>query len=860
MSVEKALVIVESPTKANTIKKFLGKNYRIEASFGHVRDLPQSSSDIPLALKKTEWAKLGVNVEENFEPLYIIPKDKTKRVRELKALAKDVDIIYLATDEDREGESISWHVIELLKPKVPVKRMVFHEITKDAIQKALKNTRELDVSLVRAQEARRILDRLYGYTLSPLLWKKIAYGLSAGRVQSTGVKMIVERERERIAFRKADYASITAQLFPATKTSKEQFPAKLQMVGPKRVATGKDFDELTGLIPKDKADKYIILAKDTIDTQLNKIKNETFTVSDVEERDVYSNPSIPFITSSLQQEANRKLGWTARDTMRVAQKLYEEGLITYMRTDSPTLSSEATNAARTAVEKLYGKQFLSKEVRYFSSKNKGAQEAHEAIRPAGVEFLHPDDIGMSGREKTLYELIWKRTMACQMERCHKKNMTVKIKAGDFELAAYGSRIEFAGFLRVYVEGSDDPEAALEDQEVTLPAMKVGEKLNLEKLIPAFHETKPPARYSEASLIQRLEKEGIGRPSTYASIIGTIIERGYVRKDGSSLIPTLTGFAVTQLLEDYFQDLIDYSFTSEMENMLDEIAEGKKESLAYLKQFYSGPKGLQKKVQAQEKSIKPEQSRTVRLPQLDKIVELKIGRYGPYVVTIDKKTKEEVHASIPEDVAPADITAENITEMIEHSKKGPTPIGVDPKSGKNVYCLLGRFGAYVQLGEVDPEAAKDVKPRRASITPPLTPATITLEQALNLLSLPRELGLHPESKKPVLANNGRFGPYVACDGEFRSLGKILNVHTVTLDEALEILAQPKVASRGATMLKDLGKDPASNKKVALYVGKYGPYLKSGVSNFSLPQEMRNEEILKKWELKDALPFMKKTKGK
>jgi DNA topoisomerase-1 len=811
-----------------------------------------------LALKKTEWAKLGVNVEENFEPLYIVPKDKIKRVRELKALAKNVDIIFLATDEDREGESISWHVIELLKPKVPVKRMVFHEITKDAIQKALKNTRELDVSLVRAQEARRILDRLYGYTLSPLLWKKIAYGLSAGRVQSTGVKMIVERERERIAFRKADYASITSQLFPTTKSSKEQFPAKVQVVGQKRVATGKDFDELTGQIPKDKADKFIILSKDSVEAHLNKLKTETFTVSEVEERDVYSNPSIPFITSSLQQEANRKLGYTARDTMRVAQKLYEEGLITYMRTDSPTLSNEATQAARTAVEKLYGKEYLSKEVRQFASKAKGAQEAHEAIRPAGVAFLHPDEIGMSGREKSLYELIWKRTMACQMERVHKKNMTVKITAGDYELAAYGSRIVFAGFLRVYVEGSDDPEAALEDQEVTLPAMKVGEKLTLDRLVPAFHETKPPARYSEASLIQRLEKEGIGRPSTYASIIGTIIERGYVRKDANSLIPTLTGFAVIQLLEDNFKELVDFSFTSEMEQSLDEIAEGKKDSLTYLKKFFSGPKGLQQKVIQQEKSIKPEESRTVRLPQLEKIVELKIGRYGPYVVTKDPKTGEEVHASIPEDVAPADINAQNIKEIIEHSKKGPQSIGVDPKTGKNVYCLLGRFGAYVQLGELDVDSKE--KPRRASVTPPLTPATLTFEQALSLLELPRDLGLHPESKKPVIANKGRFGPYIGCDGEFRSLPKTLDVHQVTLAEALEILAQPKVASRGATILKDLGKDPVTNKKVAIYVGKYGPYIKSGVSNFSLPPEFKNEEILKKWEFKDAAPYMKKTKGK
>lgn len=854
MAEKKALVIVESPTKANTIKKFLPKNFIVESSLGHIRDLPQSATDIPSNLKKFEWSKLGVNVKEDFDPLYIIPKDKVKKVKELKDLLKKVDELYLATDEDREGESISWHLLELLKPKIPVKRMVFHEITKKAILEALAKTRKINMSLVKAQETRRILDRLYGYTLSPLIWKKIAFGLSAGRVQSTGLRMIVERERERIDFKKSNYCSLKAFL---DTDKKQKVEARLVLLDGKKIATGKDFDEKTGKLFEEKAKTLTVLGLDQATKLSNSLKGKQFQVTSVEEKDVFSQPSAPFITSTLQQEANRKLGLSARDAMRVAQKLYEEGLITYMRTDSPTLSTQAIEAARSSVLDLYGKDYLSKEVRQYSAKSASAQEAHEAIRPAGQTFLHPDETGLTGKEKAMYELIWKRTLATQMEKAHKRSMTVKIQVDNNEFVSNGLRIIFPGYLRVYVEGNDDPEAALEDQDIMLPELKKGQKLRADKLEPSTHETKPPARFTEASLIQRLEKEGIGRPSTYASIISTVIERNYVRKDGTALVPTLTGIAVIQLLEKNFSELVDYSFTSEMEDFLDVIADGKKDPTSYLKEFYLGQKGLKQKVDTQDKKIKADEGRTIELPQISSDISLKIGRYGPYIVSKKSKKGEEVHASIPEETPPADLTTEKLKELLEVSKKGPEPLGKDPKTKKNVYCLVGRYGAYVQLGE---KTDDETNPKRASLPKNIDPKMITLDQALHLLKLPRELGKHPVSGKMIIANVGKFGPYVVHEGDFRSIGKTYDVYNITLDQALEILSQPKVSSRGATLFKEFGPHPKDDKKISVYDGKYGLFIKHGVKNIPIPDDARKPEIVAKWQLKDVLKYIESKKSK
>ncbi|MBD65512.1 MAG: DNA topoisomerase I [Halobacteriovoraceae bacterium] len=840
---DKYLVIVESPTKAKTIRKFLPKNYIVEASMGHVRDLPQSASDIPAKLKKEEWAKLGVNVKKDFEPLYVIPKGKNKIVTSLRKKMKECEAIYLATDEDREGESISWHLMELLKPKIPVKRMVFHEITKSAINKALEDTRELDEQLVKAQEARRILDRLYGYTLSPLIWKKIAYGLSAGRVQSTGLRFIIERERERRKFVKSEYWDLKASL----QADKKDFEAKLTYVSGKRVASGKDFDPDTGKLTK--KDIAHLNEKEAKELQ-NKIESGDWKVTKVEEKESKTHPTKPFITSSLQMEGVRKLGMSAKQTMRTAQKLYEEGLITYMRTDSPNLSKEAINGARSSVEELFGKDYLSDKVRNFAAKTKGAQEAHEAIRPAGAEFTHPDKTGLTGKEKQLYELIWKRTLASQMKEATKANMQILIEVDGHQFNANGSRIVFPGFLRVYVEGSDDPDKALDDKEVILPTMKEGQSVKCSFVEALSHETKPPARFTEASLVQRLEKEGVGRPSTYASIIATIQDRGYVRKEGTALIPTFTGMAVVQLLEKYFDDFVDYGFTSEMEEKLDLIATGEVDYLKYLKEFYSGKKGLKNAVEAKEKSIVPDESRTIHLGGVNGEVDVKVGRFGPYIIS-HGSGKDEVHASIPEDIAPADLKDTDIDELIELSKRGPEPIGTHPESGEPIYCLVGRYGPYLQLGEATEE---NPKPRRASLPKGTSPKNVEMDVAVKLLSLPRELGLHPETKKMVAANIGRFGPYVMHDGEFRSIKKDDDVYEIELPRALEILAQPKFG-RGGDVLKDFGKLEEVKKSVKVLDGKYGVYIKAGTKNISVPDEFKDVEKAKKITKAQVLKIVK-----
>ncbi len=840
------LVIVESPTKARTISKFLPKNFTVEASIGHVRDLPQKASDVPKDLKQEPWARLGINIEDNFKPLYITPRGKGKIITQLKRQLKKADALYLATDEDREGESISWHLVELLNPKIPVKRMVFHEITKEAIEQAIAEPRDIDIRLVKAQETRRILDRLYGYTLSPLIWKKIAYGLSAGRVQSPGLRMIVERERERIRFKKSVYWDLKAALTP--EGGETQFEAKLLEVDGSRIAGSKDFDEQTGKLATGK--DVLLLDAETAEELAERLRNATWRVSEVNEKQVTARPAAPFITSTLQQEANRKLGLSARDAMRIAQRLYEEGLITYMRTDSPQLSGEGIGGARETVERLYGKEYLSETPRQYSSRSRGAQEAHEAIRPAGPHFRHPDESGLQGKERALYELIWKRTIATQMAEARKSQVSVRITAENTVFSASGTRILFPGFLRAYVEGKDDPEAALEDKEELLPDLTAEQALELRELSPLSHETKPPPRFTEASLVQRLEREGIGRPSTYASIISTILERGYIRKQGNALVPTFTGFAVVQLLENHFPDLIEYSFTSHMEAALDEIAVGERDSIAYLHGFYNGEDGLLQEVREREDQIQPEASRTIELPYVTNGVQIKIGRYGPYVVHRNDG-EDAVHASIPEEIAPADLTREEIDSLIELQKTGPAPLGTDPETGENVYCLIGRYGPYVQRGE---QTEDNPKPKRASVPKGVNPHEITIEQALRLLSLPRRLGVHPESGAEVIANLGRFGPYVYCDGEYRSLRKGDDVYTIELERALELLAEEKKSRRGSKLIKDLGTDPEKGKKLAIYDGKYGPYIKHGSKNIGLPDEQKDPERLAEWTVEDTMRYI------
>lgn len=820
----KKLVVVESPTKAKTIRKFLGKEFIVESCMGHIRDLPQSAKDIPEKFKKEKWAQLGVNVDKNFEPLYCIPKDKVKVVKNLKDKLEEVDEVYLATDEDREGESISWHLVEVLHPKVPTKRMVFNEITKEAILKSLKDTREINYNLVRAQEARRVLDRLVGYTISPLLWKKVAYGLSAGRVQSVAVRLIVERELDRIKFKKAEYWGIKTDLVKANI----QFESRLLETQGKRIAIGKDFDGNTGQLIGEK--NIVLLTKKESERITAEIKTKAWNVQEVEEKPVSRRPSAPFITSTLQQESNRKLGFSSRETMQTAQKLYEQGFITYMRTDSTFLSQEAISAARTCITKKYGKEYLPDQPRnYEGKKAKGAQEAHEAIRPAGQQFIDPDETGLSGVQLKLYELIWKRTMASQMVDSRQKQVAVKIKAGDHLFTSSGMTIEFPGFLRAYVEGSDDPEAELSDREVRLPALKVGDSVEVKNIEPTQHETKPPARYTEASLVQTMEKEGIGRPSTYASVIGTIIDRGYVKKQANALYPTFTAMVVSKLLKNYFPEYVDLGFTSGMEQSLDNIAEGDLDWEKYLKQIYFGKTGLKTQVESQEEKIDPDEARTLKILGLDKYT-FHVGRYGAYLT--GKRDGEEVSASLPESESPADITAEMVEKLIDQKINGADSLGKDPATGKPIYVLNGRYGPYVQLGEISDE---EDKPKRVSLPPGVLPENVELEYAINLLTLPKNLGTHPETGKDIKAGLGRFGPYIVHEGDFRSIPKGIDLFSVDLKQALEMLSQPK-KGRGAnrTPLKILGKHPVTSEDIQIFNGPYGPYFKVGKVNMSLPE--------------------------
>ncbi len=860
------LVIVESPTKARTIRNFLPDGYQVEASMGHVRDLPASAAEIPSAHKGEPWARLGVNVEQDFDPLYVIPSSKKKVVTELKSKLKNADELILATDEDREGESIGWHLHEVLKPKVPVRRMVFHEITREAIQKALDETRAIDQNLVHAQETRRILDRLVGYTVSPLLWKKIAPRLSAGRVQSVAVRLLVMRERERRAFVAGVYWDLKAYLNKRPDQPDHRFEAQLLSVGGVRVATGRDFDENTGKVAEGKT--VLLLDQAEAEQLRGRLLKGLWRVTELEEKESQRAPYAPFTTSTLQQEANRKLGMSAKETMRVAQSLYENGYITYMRTDSVNLSEEAILAARRRVTELYGAQFLSPQPRRYATKTKNAQEAHEAIRPAGDQMRPVDTLPLAGEERRLYDLIWKRTVATQMANARLKFTTATIAVDDALFRASGRTVLFPGFFRAYVEGSDDPEAALEDQNAPLPPLSIDEEVDCRDLEALGHETKPPARYTEATLVKALEAEGIGRPSTYASIIDTIQQRGYVFKQRKELVPTFTAFAVTQLLEGHFYDLVDMHFTANMEQKLDDIANGEVNHLNYLRQFYLGQEGLEGQVKTRDADIDPRLASAVELDNLD--AEVRIGQFGPFVAR--EVNGERLTAGLPPDLPPADVTDEMVAQLLSQKLDGPQLLGIDPETEQPILLKSGPYGPYVQLGE---EGNGKKKPKRASLLKGMDPAQVNLDLALRLLSLPRLLGEHPETGKPVQAGVGRFGPYIVHDGAYVSLKAPDNVLEVDLDRALQVLASAgerkgrgggRAARASAkNVLKALGEHPDGGA-IQVLDGRYGPYVNYNEINVTLPREVKPDEVTLEQALAwiaakaGSAPAVKKTRAK
>ncbi len=825
----KSLVIVESPAKARTISKFLGEDYEVHASIGHVRDLPKGTREIPAQYKGAHWAYLGVNVDENFAPIYVVPADKRAQVTKLRTALKSARDLYLATDEDREGEAISWHLYELLKPRIPVHRLVFHEITKEAIDQALTNPRDIDHGLVRAQETRRILDRLYGYEVSPLLWRKIGPRLSAGRVQSVAVRLIVEREQERRDFMEANYWDLVGT-FQAESGS---FQADLTSVDGRRVPTGRDFDPRTGRL---KDARLLRLDAAAARELAERLRQATFQVTVLDDKPYTMRPAAPFTTSTMQQEANRKLGFTARRTMQVAQSLYENGYITYMRTDSTSLAQVAVAAARELVESVYGRQFLPDRPRTYASKVKNAQEAHEAIRPAGHPFRLPDSLRgeLKVDEFRLFELIWKRTIASQMADARGRRTTITIEGGGAVFQVSGKTVDFPGFLRAYVEGSDDPNAELADKEIVLPAVRQGETLACRQLDCKSHTTQPPARYSEASLTRTLEEMGIGRPSTYAAIIDTILARDYVFKKNSSLVPTWVAFSVIRLLTEHLPNLVDYQFTAQMEDLLDEISRHEKQHVEYLHQFFfgDGEPGLRYQVEAKIKEIDARDvSRfTIGVPpggtDADEI-RLRVGKYGPFLEQGARR------ASLPEGLAPDELTLEKAIELLNRGQQIEEPLGTCPETHKPVFVKQGRFGPYVQLGMTD-----DAGKRNASLLPGMEASEVDLRTALQLLALPRTLGHHPQTDAPIVASNGRYGPYVKCGTETRSLPADLSPLTVSLETALDLLAQPKARGRrrtaAQTALREFPASPVTGQAIRLLDGRYGPYVTDGTTNASLPK--------------------------
>ncbi|MFG3289743.1 type I DNA topoisomerase [Streptomyces sp. NPDC048179] len=847
------LVIVESPAKAKTIKGYLGPGYVVEASVGHIRDLPNGAAEVPEKYTG-EVRRLGVDVEHDFEPIYVVNADKRAQVKKLKDLLKDSDELYLATDEDREGEAIAWHLQEVLKPKVPVKRMVFHEITKSAIQAAVANPRQLNQKLVDAQETRRILDRLYGYEVSPVLWKKVMPRLSAGRVQSVATRLVVERERERIAFRSADYWDLTGT-FATGRAGDSSDPsslvARLQAVDGKRVAQGRDFDSLGQL----KSANTLHLDEANARALAAALENTRFAVRSVESKPYRRSPYAPFRTTTLQQEASRKLGFGAKATMQVAQKLYENGYITYMRTDSTTLSDTAIAAARAQVTQLYGADYLPPQPRTYAAKVKNAQEAHEAIRPSGDRFRTPAETGLTGDQFKLYELIWKRTVASQMKDATGNSVTVKIAGTaadgrDVEFSASGKTITFHGFLKAYVEGADDPNAELDDRERRLPQVAEGDALSVEEITVDGHSTKPPARYTEASLVKELEEREIGRPSTYASIIGTILDRGYVFKKGTALVPSFLSFAVVNLLEKHFGRLVDYDFTARMEDDLDRIAAGQAKAVPWLKRFYFGEGGEATGGAADAgngdgdhlgglKELVTDlgaiDAREVSSFPVGNDIVLRVGRYGPYVERGEKDSEGHQRADVPEDLAPDELSVELAEELLA-KPSGDFELGADPATGHQIIARDGRYGPYVTevLPEGTPKTGKNaVKPRTASLFKSMSLDTVTLADALQLMSLPRVVGADAEGQE-ITAQNGRYGPYLKKGTDSRSLTSEDQLFTITLEEALAIYAQPKQRGRAAAKppLKELGTDPVSEKPVVVKDGRFGAYVTDGETNATL----------------------------
>jgi DNA topoisomerase-1 len=842
-----ALVIVESPAKARTIAGYLGDGYVVEPSIGHIRDLPKRAEDVPLAMKKLEWAKLGVDVQNDFKPLYVVDSDKRQQIAKLKSLLKGASTLYLATDEDREGEAIAWHLSEVLQPKIPTKRMVFHEITKKAIREALDAPREIDRRLVDAQEARRILDRLYGYEVSPVLWKKVLPKLSAGRVQSVATRIVVERERERMAFVKAVWWDLSGTLKKAdAPPDLSTVPAALAAVEGKRLASGKDFDS-KGKLEKD----ALVLGAEEAGRLAEELRGRPFTVRSVERKPYKRTPHSPFMTSTLQQEASRKLRFSAQRAMKAAQRLYEQGLITYMRTDSTTLSEAALTAARTRIEALYGKEYLPAAPRRYQNKVKNAQEAHEAIRPAGEAWPLPEEVAaqVGPDEAKVYELVWKRTVASQMQDARGESVQVRFDGATaagkkVELTASGNTIEFPGYLRAYVEGSDDPEAELEGREKHLPPLAEGDVLEGVAFEAEGHETQPPARYTEASLVRRLEELGVGRPSTYASTISTIQDRGYVWRKGTALVPSFTAFAVVTLLEKHFPELVDYAFTAKMEDDLDAIASGDERAVPWLKRFYFGsqhpgagstgsPLELGLKALVSGENLGDIDARAVNSIPLGKDengvdVLARVGRYGPYLA------RGEDTVSIPEDLPPDELTVARAVELLSAPKKERV-LGIDPATKLEVLLKAGRFGTYVQLGPVPEKGKKDEKPKTSSLFSTMTADTLTFEQALMLLSLPRVVG-KAEDGEEIVAQNGRFGPYIQKGKETRSLEREEQIFSVTVEEALKLLAAPKDRRRrqgpAKGPLKELGEDPVSKKTIQLKDGRFGPYVTDGETIASL----------------------------
>lgn len=835
------MVIVESPAKARTISKFLGKNYAVEASIGHVRDLPTGKKDIPEQYKSEDWARLAVNVDNDFEPVYIVPPGKKAHIAKLKKLLKEADDLYLATDEDREGEAISWHLHEILNPKVPVHRMVFHEITQQAIDEALSNPRQIDDGLVKAQETRRILDRLYGYEISEFLWKK-RLGQSAGRVQSVAVRLIVSRERERIAFVNATYWDLFGQF---STDKRETFQATLVSVGGRRVPSGKDFDSATGKL---KDESLVLMGQAEAKSLQQRLATVPFKVTKLEVKPYSQNPSPPFITSTLQQEANRKLGFTARRTMSAAQGLYENGYITYMRTDSTNLSEQAISAARDLVKQEYGDDYLPSSPRRYASKSKNAQEAHEAIRPAGNTFRFPKEVAnaLSSDEQKLYEMIWKRTVACQMAAARGQRISVQLTGDDAVFQAGGKTIDFPGFLRAYVEGSDDPSAELADQEKILPSVSEGQAVKCDELTAKDHTTQPPARFSEAALTRELERLGIGRPSTYASIIETVQRRNYVTKKGNALVPRWQAFSMVRLLEEHFPKLVDYQFTADMEDLLDSISRNELSSTSYLNDFYFGKSDDGLKQQLEKNiSISSAEVCTFPLGTPDPSVEhphpqeivVRVYSDGTLV-----QQGEDRKASVPEDLAPDELTLQRAVELLSQAAVGDQPLGVCPSTGRQVFVKSGRFGPYVQLAVDDPENKKE-KAVNASLLKGMEAKEVTLEIALELLALPRDLGVYEELGEAILANNGRYGPYIKCGNETRSIPAEIDLLTINREQAIALLKQPRVRGRGTPKepLKVFEKSPVTEQEIKLLEGRYGPYVTDGETNASIPRGTAAEDV-------------------